>query len=416
MSKTLELYDKVQKYNGPQVMFVITGGGMGVVDLVKVMGASKLIHTIHIPYDANEAIHFVTQNIQLPLTGKAKEVDFKNVKHVSEEWATLLCEAGLVEQEETCRVIAITAALTTNRYRKGENQAWIADGTNADNIKTYHLALSKLSEQDHQKFFPGYVDWKRSSEDRQVTDFVFDLLFNTTPEEKIEEKYSSNKNFENSYKSLIEDQNEAFLCKMDGTIISLKEYFSSTGLFDIIPGSFNPIHDTHREIFENIPKARLEKTKVCFEISVERIGKEFLTLEEMQSRVAQFQNYADVLITRAPRFIEKIGLLSSYTKNIHFHVGIDTISRMKTDYTSVGIQALNAKFAVYYRFIDGKVRGLSDEFKKIPNNCMTAPINRSLESMKRSSTEIRNNRPSSIPSALAHTAHTYSISDVKGLF
>jgi nicotinic acid mononucleotide adenylyltransferase len=428
MSNTIELYKKIQNYTGPKIVLIVTGGGIGVTDLVKTMGASKLIHAVHIPYDSDEAIRFVTQNIRLPLPEGMEPLDLDNIKHVSESWAKHLCNAGLIEYQHTdCKIIAITAALSTNKYRKGDNHAWIASGTSKDNIKTHHIKLEKLTEEEHEKFFPGYVDWKRGSEDRQITKFVIDSIFdNTTAEVAKEDNDISTTNdidIKSAYERLSKNPLSAFIIKRDGHIEDLETFLCVSGkntcVLDVIPGSFDPLHDTHREIYDTAYKSFLKNnnpnknSKGCFEISIERFGKEDLSCEEIQKRAKQFRNYAHLLITKSPLFIDKIGILAPYVGGLNFHIGADTVKRLKLTQNSMQIQALAATFVVYNRIVDGKLCSVKTEFADqnlpTPFNVIGAMsnISRTKESMECSSTAIRNNAK--------QEKHFYSLSDIGGL-
>lgn len=158
----------------------------------------------------------------------------------------------------------------------------------------------------------------------------------------------------------------------------------------IIPGSFNPLHDTHREIYTRLTNEKPGVPKY-FEISIERIGKDFLTKQELSERLSQFVNFAPVICSFGGRFIEKIGTYRSLAKKQYYHVGIDCIPRMEEDYGLIGIQGLNAEFFVYDRIVDGKHMSLTRNYgNRIPINCHIPDWERSTESLTRSSTQIRN--------------------------
>ena len=158
----------------------------------------------------------------------------------------------------------------------------------------------------------------------------------------------------------------------------------------LVPGSFNPLHQTHKEIYEMVDAP---KTQAFFEMSVERVDKDMVSLHQLDERLKQFRNYAPVVVSRAPRFVTKIGTYLSHMNNLTFHVGIDTITRMADDYGILGIQGLAAKFVVHDRIMNGKRLSLSSEFgEHIPQNCKSSPVVRSEESMSRSSSAIRLNQ------------------------
>lgn len=155
----------------------------------------------------------------------------------------------------------------------------------------------------------------------------------------------------------------------------------------LVPGSFNPLHTTHKEIFELID---CPLPHAFFEISVERVDKDMVTLPELGDRLKQFNDFAPVVVNRAPRFVTKIGTYLSHVSKLTFHVGIDTITRMADDYGIMGIQGLAANFVVHDRIMNGKHKSLYSEFgENIPRNCLSSSSVRSEESLSRSSTEIR---------------------------
>ena len=169
----------------------------------------------------------------------------------------------------------------------------------------------------------------------------------------------------NLYNSLLNKEIDSFISYSNGHIAScdrsLFSYASETHLF---PGSYNPLHEGHRGIYDQI-REDYYKVKL-YEISIERYGKENLTLEEIKSRLGQFNGYANILITNAPRIVQKAGLF--YNNNLIVHVGIDTYDRMIQDYGVIGVQGISSSFVVYDRKIDGQIQSIKDR-KMIPSNC-----------------------------------------------
>ena len=90
----------------------------------------------------------------------------------------------------------------------------------------------------------------------------------------------------------------------------------------LLPGSFNPLHDGHRLL---AAAAREQAGReVIFELSVTNVDKPPLIADEVTHRLAQFRGQARVLLSRAPRFVEKARLLPGST----FIVGWDTFTRL----------------------------------------------------------------------------------------
>lgn len=156
----------------------------------------------------------------------------------------------------------------------------------------------------------------------------------------------------------------------------------------VYPGSFNPLHDGHRQIFDHITDTDGYGVKV-FELSVSRWGKSPLELEDLSSRLLQFRGYAPVLVTNATRFIEKCGVLR-HIHPVNWHVGVDTITRMRDDYGELGIYGLPGWFIVYDRQIGDKVEKYPLDFKFLPGNVRRSKFQVPDDLIAISSTKLRN--------------------------
>ena len=85
----------------------------------------------------------------------------------------------------------------------------------------------------------------------------------------------------------------------DGT----PESSSSLGGVALLPGSFNPLHAGHRGL---AAAAELQSgLEVVFELSVANVDKPSLDEPEVHHRLQQFHGYSRVMLTRAPRFLDK---------------------------------------------------------------------------------------------------------------
>ncbi len=103
---------------------------------------------------------------------------------VSKDASVILCEA-LAWKNLTLKVpstinIALTASLTTSRYRKGKNEAFISILLPKDEefIKTWHLSFPKLSEEAHGRLTVAEVCAIRAREEEVIALVALVLALN----------------------------------------------------------------------------------------------------------------------------------------------------------------------------------------------------------------------------------------------
>lgn len=173
------------KIDEKPLAFIITGIGMETFKLAQTLGASKVLTSIFVPYHLEQSVKFISENLS-----ELEGIKFKE-KAVSDKSAELLCKAGMKKWPE-CRIIAVTGAGTTTRYRRGDNQAYISCGELLqmskwkDNeasvvfipkIDTFHIMLPKLSEEEHTNSSTEDINLLRIKEDQEISDFVLKLAF-----------------------------------------------------------------------------------------------------------------------------------------------------------------------------------------------------------------------------------------------
>lgn len=136
----------------------------------------------------------------------------------------------------------------------------------------------------------------------------------------------------------------------------------------LFPGSWNPLHAGHREVFDQIRPPRNTPAEdwhndyswtdrhdrvgiKLFELSLTRDGKEFLSVVELARRLAQFLDYAPVLVTQAPRMLQKAGVICGGTpsRELCIHLGYDTAARVLAQETKLGIEGMHCWFKIYPR-------------------------------------------------------------------
>jgi hypothetical protein len=191
------------------------------------------------------------------------------------------------------------------------------------------------------------------------------------------------------YHQLVSGKLEMFWCWPDGTV-TLPWMPLMLNELHLIPGSFNPLHARHRELYEAVPTSPFNQSvrfkQTTFEISVRNWNKPDLTLPDLAGRVQQFWNYVPVLVTLSPRMAQKAGLFST-CNNLYFHIGYDTARRLWAAETKLGVQGIRATFYVYTR----NGQSLAD-FSDLPSNFKPGKrLSPELENL--SSTQIRESLP-----------------------
>lgn len=146
----------------------------------------------------------------------------------------------------------------------------------------------------------------------------------------------------------------------------------------IYPGSWDPFHKGHREVWNSITA-----TNKYFEISIKRIGKPDLTVQELAQRIRCFEWFAPIIVTNAPTFMEKKHVLGT----CNFHIGYDTAQRIIDAEGRAGAESLTpCMFYVYHRMIDGMSQSIDQWFTK-PFNFIPVVGDREFSDI--SSTQIR---------------------------
>ena len=320
------------------------GGAQALSWLLQVPGASRTILEVTIPY-----------------AGKALDeyIAFSPRQVVSEEVATSMARRALERASRlSCGVPAVgigaTATIRTDREKRGEHRCFVASGS-PEGRRGYAV-----------KFVKGLRD--RTAEDEVVSRLIvrllaeasgvrFDADIGLQPHERLE-----------SLRGEPRGPVSELLAGTAAYVVVGKDGAAAAGTPTreaLLSGSFDPLHDGHLKLAK--AASDILGVEAAFELSVLNVDKPPLAEGEVRRRLRQFQGKAEVVLTRAPTFVEKARLLQGVT----FVIGWDTAVRLfEPKYYDGSVKAmrdalqeirrLGCRFLVAGRLEAGRFRSLDD--------------------------------------------------------
>jgi hypothetical protein len=174
----MDMHSVIQKfrseYAGPSAYFFITGGGHSCLDFRRYPGASRILRGAYEPYVSEEIAHFMNEY------GPSGDlIDPSNFSFCTEQMTVDALQAlsTFVADSTGSLLVVVNSALTTNRWRRGDNRSWIA--TSRGNL--FRLNLNKIDEQNYNALTsanPLLIDSIRESEDMRVGQVVLAIVMN----------------------------------------------------------------------------------------------------------------------------------------------------------------------------------------------------------------------------------------------
>ena len=325
-----------------QAYFAIAGGGTDVLaDLLRTPGASGLIEGATIPYSPCQMAEFlgceVAQACCQATAWKMANAAFRRV---------INNKAG-----RSPLGVACTAALGTNRVRKGESRAHIALQT-SDAVYTFTVRFTR-DEQREQSASADDFAAIRAQQERVVSDVLLSALRYVQQYPQGDFQVIATRNpllaiqftVETDVQRIPDSIQELFQGIADETICNDCSD-SSKSIKAIFPGSFNPIHDGHRRM-RALASAILH-CPVCYELSVLNADKPTTSPGEVAWRlneIAKMDAQAEVILSRTPLFIDKARKHPGTT----FVVGADTMARINDPKYCQSKSAFNEMIAEFTR-------------------------------------------------------------------
>ncbi len=290
--------------SGRKAALAITGGGSGAIsELLRVPGGSRLLIEAQVPYDAQALATFLGF---APPQASSSETAIAMAQSVRTR------AAGLVPADTDLVGLGATAALVSDRPRKGEHRFHIAY-VNAAGIAHCTGVMAK-----------GRRD-REAEEDvvsRAIVLFLARACGVAAPSPgsllDADENYAETIAITvDVIHQLLGGEHDRLTIHPDGQMM-----LSAPPPSVVFPGSFNPVHDGHVTLARIAEDVR--QLPVAFEISVTNVDKPPLAGETVRRRVAQFAWKSPVELTRAPTFLEKSRLFPRAT----FVIGADTAERL----------------------------------------------------------------------------------------
>ena len=185
----------IESWDKSKINMIITGGGISLVDSLKIPGSSKVFGEIFIPYSEESQISILKDlGIENDNSKTERKSAFVNsIKSVSKEMSKILLEwqRNRLFSSENDFFVSVTASLSTIRkdkntkeisFRKGCNEAYVCIyvPSNKDFQKYcfYHIKINKINEEGMKGLCstPGMIESLRLIEDETIAKIVLYLI------------------------------------------------------------------------------------------------------------------------------------------------------------------------------------------------------------------------------------------------
>ena len=316
-------WDRVEALlcSGVRLVLATTGGGAELVTwLLNHPGASRAVVEVQVPYHERALQDYLgAPGPHRAAGGTARDLATRAFARLR----TLDGDSGLALG------LGCTAALATNRVRRGEERAFLA-----------------LRLREEFRFYS--IHFVKGAADRPEQEDILSRVALAALEEacgipgesgefpdwvRVEKRFLCARD---PVGLLLRGEVEVVEVGAGGRATLEAERFNRV----LFPGSFNPFHRGHEELSAAVH--RLVGLPPSLEISVENVDKPALTRTELENRLKQVEGRYSVVLTRAPTFLRKSRLFG----NCRFVIGYDTVVRLLDPvYYEEGAPGLEAALA-----------------------------------------------------------------------
>jgi hypothetical protein len=290
--------------SGRKAALAITGGGSGAVgELLRVPGGSRLLIEAQVPYDEMALATFL---------GFAPAQACSSDTAIAMAQASRARAAGLVPADADLVGLGATAALVSDRPRRGEHR--------------FHIAFANAAGLAHCTCVLAKGRRDRAAEEDLVSAAIVLLLARAcevaapSPRSLLD----ADEHYMESVVATADTIDQLLAGELDRVTVQPDGQMTLSAPRSVVlfPGSFNPVHEGHVVLARIAEEVRQQP--LAFEISVTNVDKPSLAAGTVRRRLAQFAWKSPVELTRAPTFVEKARLFPGTT----FVVGADTAERL----------------------------------------------------------------------------------------
>jgi len=324
----------------------VTGGGVQALSwLFGVAGASRTILEAAVPYSSAALVDYIGYEPEKVVSGKTSAsmagAAYERARRLSPEGTALVG-------------IGCTATIRTDRPKRGDHGCYVSAWTEQD-VTTYGLVFVKglRDRLGEEEIVSGLVLMALA----EAAGVEFELDIPLDRGERIEVVEASHGD---PIQRLLAGLIESVTVRDDGSMAAGQPHRGG-----VLSGSFDPLHQGHLELAR--VASEILGTPVVFELSVVNVDKPPLEEAEVRRRLAQLAGGHTVVVTRAPTFYEKAGLLPGCA----FVIGWDTAVRLvdpryyggsevRMIEALEGIRALGCRFLVAGRVWNGVFHSLGD--------------------------------------------------------
>jgi len=290
--------------SGRKAALAITGGGSGAIgELLRVPGGSRLLIEAQVPYDAQALANFL---------GFAPAQACSSDTAIAMARSVRARAARLVPADTDLVGLGVTAALVSERPRKGEHR--------------FHIACANAAGIAHCTGVMAKGRRDRAAEEDLVSRAIVLWLAHAcgiaapSPRGLLDvDEY-----FTETVVATMDTVDQLVAAEVDRVTVQPDGQMMLSAPLPpvLLPGSFNPVHAGHVLLARVAEEVRQQPS--AFEISVTNVDKPPLSGETVRHRLAQFAWKSPVELTRAPTFVEKSRLFPRTT----FVIGADTAERL----------------------------------------------------------------------------------------